>query len=52
MQFKHGTGIREVLLNNALITLGEVKGTGADRHVERDIEVTCAGENFHDRFKD
>ncbi len=50
--FKHGAGIREVLVNNALIMLGDIKGTSADGHVERDFEIVCAPENFHDRFKD
>jgi len=51
--FKHGSLIREVLLNNYFVTkLGDVKSTGADGHVERDFEGVCAQENFHDRFKD
>ena len=51
--FKHGSGIREVLLNNLyLISLGDIKGTGTDGHVERDFEGVCHAENFVDHIKD
>jgi len=51
--FKHGTGIREVLLNQLFITkLGDIKGTSADGHVEQDFEGICATEFFYDQFKD
>jgi len=50
--FKHGSAIREILLNNAFIVLGDIKATGADGHIERDVELVCAGENFHDRILD
>lgn len=51
--FKHGTGIREVLLNNLwIMNLGDIKATGADGHLERDFEAICAAEYYIDRFKD
>lgn len=51
--FKHGTGIREVLLNQLFITaLGDIKSTGSDGHIERDFEGVCAPEFYYDHFKD
>lgn len=51
--FKHGSLIREILLNNMFVTkLGDIKSTGSDGYVERDFEGICAQENFHDRFLD
>jgi len=47
------TEIRTVLLNNALITsLGDIKATGADGHLERDFELVCAPENYLDEVHD
>ncbi len=47
------TDIRSVLLNNALITsLGDIKATGSDGHLERDFEIICAPENYVDDFLD
>jgi hypothetical protein len=51
--FKNGTGIREILLNSLYITsLGDIKATGADGHIERDFEGVCAPETYLDSFKD
>jgi len=47
------TDLRTVLLNNALIvSLGDIKGTGADGHLERDFELVCAPENYIDEVRD
>jgi len=50
--FKVGSALREILFNNAFIVLGDIKSTGSDGHIERDFELICAGENFHDRVLD
>lgn len=51
--FKHGSGIREILLNNAyIISLGDIKSTSSEGHIERDFEITCAIEDYVDHFKD
>ena len=50
--FKHGSGIREILFNNCFVVLGDIKATGSDGHIERDVEVYCAPQDYHDRFKD
>ena len=51
--FKHGSGIREILLNSLFITsLGDIKSTGSDGHLERDFEGVCAQENYVDRQLD
>src|SRR3990167_9310411 len=47
--FKVGTKLREVLLNNLLITkLGDIKGTGADGHMERDFEGVCHASQYYE----
>ena len=47
------TDIRTILLNNALVTsLGDIKATGADGHLERDFEMVCAPENYVDEVRD
>lgn len=50
--FKYSTKLREILFNNLYITkLGDIKGTSADGHIERDFEGICAPENYYDSFK-
>ncbi len=47
------TDLRTILFNNAYITsLGDIKATGADGHLERDFELICAPENYLDEVKD
>ena len=47
------TDLRTILLNNALvISLGDIKATGADGHLERDFELVCAPENYLDEIRD
>jgi len=47
------TDIRSILFNNAYITsLGDIKATGNDGHLERDFEIICAPENYVDDFLD
>ncbi len=47
------TDLRTILLNNALVlSLGDIKATGADGHLERDFELVCAPENYLDEVRD
>jgi len=46
------TDIRGVLLNNAVVTMGDIKATGADGHLERDFEAICSPDNYVDDFLD
>jgi len=47
------TDLRTILLNNAyVISLGDIKATGADGHLERDFELICAPENYLDEVRD
>ena len=47
------TDIRTILLNNAyVVSLGDIKATGADGHLERDFEIICAPENYLDEVRD
>lgn len=47
------TDIRSILLNNAyIVSLGDIKATGADGHLERDFEITCTPDNYADDFLD
>ena len=49
----NASDIRSILLNNAyIVSLGDIKATGADGHLERDFEITCAPENYADDFLD
>lgn len=50
--FKHGSGIKEVLLNNVFLTFGDEKSTGSDGHIERDFEGICAPQDYIKSFKD
>lgn len=47
------TDLRTVLFNNAyVVSLGDIKATGADGHLERDFELICAPENYLDEVRD
>jgi len=46
------TDLRSILLNNAYVTLGDIKATGADGHLERDFELVCAPENYLEEVRD
>ncbi len=47
------TTLRTILFNNLQLTsLGDIKATGADGHLERDFEGICAPENYLDEFRD
>ena len=54
IHFPIGTSdLRTILLNNALVmSLGDIKATGADGHLERDFELVCAPENYLDEVRD
>lgn len=54
VHFPMGTStLRTILFNNLYITsLGDIKATGADGHLEQDFEGVCSPDNYLDEFKD